>query len=357
MGVRAKGFLAILGIKKATTWGTAVACSTGDGVGFGSLDIPGNLAWTENGQINGTVQPDPDVSGNKSVPVTVKGFLRYEGWHRIMAKVMGSTTTPTTVDTSGMQHILKVANDVDGIFDTLAAELIKDTTVLEIPSVKWHQFTISGKSGQPCEFEAQGIGDDYKYGTSATNTTTSIDAVTISTNAEVAHFKHSVVYVNAQTGADFATTTDDPGLTGWSVTVSRPHEPVFSTLRAGISAEPRRTDAPFEVSGSFEFQDLESARNSPLVTAQLAGTAQKAKIVLTGATLAGSSTQKFGMILWLPYIHLADGKPGVPGMGGQTWSIAWKSKKVAAIPTGFTTGYTDSVTIDIFNKDAATSLS
>ena len=349
---RAKGYQAIVARKKGSTWGTAVACAAGSGVAVTSIETPGNLAQADNMQINGTVQPEHQISGNTAVSVTLRGNLRYEGiCEYIMAQVMGTSPVPSVVDVSGQQHKLKVLDDTEGIFDTVAYELVKDTKVVEIPSVKWTQFTVRGRSGNPIEFEAQGIGDDYLYGTSAVNTLVTIDTTTMSANNEVAHFKHSVTYMNAQNGADFNTASDDPGCVGWEFTVSRPHEAVFSTLRPGLSSEPRPTGF-FDVSGSFDFADLDATRNGPIVLAQKAGTAQKAKIILTGTTLCGNATQKYTMNFWFPYISLLDGKPGVTGPEGLTWSIPWKSTKVATIPTGFTAGYVDSISIDLFNKIA-----
>lgn len=351
---RGKGFQAITAVKKATTWGTPVACGAGNGLGLTSLDTPGNTALVDNMQINGTVQPGPKYAGNTAVNVVLKTHLRYEGYEMLLAMVMGATGgAPTTVDTSARQHKLKVLTDLDGLFTTLAYEIVKDTTVVEIPAVKWSGFTIRGKSGQPIELELRGIGDAYNYGTSAVNTTTTIDTTTISANGEIALFKHAKVLLNAQTGADFTDTLagDQLPVVGFEISVDRPMEAVFSTARAGLSTEPRYTGWLI-VKGSFDYPDLDSTstKNSPLAADQITLTPKKCKIVLTGQTLAGSATQYFQYNFWLPYVQLAEGKPGIPGPEGETWSQSWESKAVGTIPTGFTATYTDSLTIDIFSK-------
>jgi hypothetical protein len=357
-----KGFQGICGHKKAATWGTAIVVGAANGIQVLSLDTPGNQTWGPNAAINGTIQSDPSIPGNKVANVTLRTHLYYEGVHPFIAHVMGTAGVPATVDTSGKAHVFKVLNDTVGIFETLAYEIVKDTTVVELPGVKWHTFTISGSSGQACTFEAQGIADDYLYGTSATNTTVTIDSVTVPTNKEIAHFKHSTVLMNAQSGADFAApvgtaaSTDDMDVSGWSFTVRRPLEAVFSTLRAGLTSEPRPTADMFEVSGSLDFASLDSARNALAVTGQLAGTAMKLKITLTGATLAGAAASKFAFTFWFPYVELGEGKPAMSDAGTLKWSIPFVSKKVAAIPTGFTATYTDAITIDNVNKDAANPL-
>lgn len=353
---RGKGFAGIVGRKKATTWGTAVAPAALGGFEVTSIETPGNLALVDNNQINGTVQPGAKLAGNVAVTVTAKGHLRYEGgWLYALAQLMGTAGAPTTADVSGKQHVLKVNSNTDGLFDTVCYEIIKDTTVVEVPSCKWNRFTLRGRSGQPLEFELQGIGDAYNWGTSATNTTTSVDSITYSANAEIALFKHAKVLMNAQSGADFSDTLagDQLPVTGFEVTIERPMEAVFSTARPGLSTEPRDTGW-FVVTGSFDYPDLDSAtgKNAAYIATQITGTPQKAKIVITGSTLAGSATQYFQLNLWFPYLQLADGKPSISGPEGLTWSQSWESKAVATIPTGFTATYTHSITIDAFNKIA-----
>lgn len=354
---RAKGFQGIVGVKKATTWGTAVAAGATDGVYVRSLDTPGNLVIEQIRGLSGSVTALSPVPGNKQVSVSLQADLRYEGLETLLALVMGTAGAPTTVDTSGKQHVLKINNQIDGIFATLAYELIKDTTVIEIPSVKLTGLTLRGRQGRPVEVEFRGIGDDYKYGTSAVNTTTTIDSVTLSSNLEWALFKHAVLNCNAQNGADFSG-TDLLYVTGFEINVDRAMEGRFSTERGDKISEPIETDF-MTVKGSFEFPDVNTGTggSSALAADQLtyantAATAKKMKLKLTGTTLAGSTTQYFQHVLWLPYVVLGEGKPGIPGPEGQTWSVPFESFKVGTAPTGFTAGYTDAITYEVFSKRA-----
>jgi hypothetical protein len=259
------------------------------------------------------------------------------------------------VDTSARQHAFKINNQVDGIFSALAYELIKDTTVVEITSVKWTGFTLRARQGRPFEIEFRGIGHDYKYGTSAVNTTATIDNVTLSANLEWALFKHAVINLNAQNGADFSG-TDIVYCTGFEVTVERALEGRFSTQFGDKVSEPIETDF-MKVTGSLEFPDVNTGTggSSSLAADQLTyantgATAKKMKIVVTGETLAGAATQKFQHVLWLPFVVLGEGKPGIPGPEGQTWSIPFESFAVAVVPTGFTAGYLTAITYEVFSK-------
>lgn len=352
---RAKGFQGIVGVKKGTTWGTAVAAGALDGVYVRSLDTPGNLAIEPIRGISGAVTALSPVPGNKNVSVTLAADLRYEGLETLLALVLGTAGVPATVDTSGRQHVLKINNQADGLFAALAYELIKDTTVVEIPSVKWTGFTIRARQGRPVEIEFRGIGDDYKYGTSAVNTTTTIDSVTLPSNLEWALFKHAVINWNAQNGADFSG-TDLLYCTGFEINVDRAMEGRVSTERGNLISEPIETDF-MKVTGSLEFPDVNTGTggSSGVAADQLAylataATAKKMKIKLTGATLAGAATQYFQHVLWFPYVVIGEGKPGIPGPEGQTWSVPFESFAVAAVPTGFTAGYTTAITYEVFSK-------
>lgn len=358
---RAKGFQGIVGVKKATTWGTAVVPAALDGVIVKSLDTPGNLGLEPIRQMTGNVTTLPPVPGNKTVSVSLTTDVRYEGLEPLVAMVMGTAGAPATVDTSGKQHTIKINKQHDGIFATLAYELIKDTVVVEIPSVKFNSFTLKCSSGKPAEITFKGLGDDYKYGTSASNTTTTIDSVTVPANLDWALFKQAIINYNAQSGADFSG-TDLLYCTGFEITVERPQEGRISTERGDKISEPIETDF-VKVSGSLEFPTVQDGTggSSALAAAQLAyinsaATAGKMKIKLTSTTLCGATTNYYQWILWLPYVVLGEGKPGIPGPEGQTWSIPFESFHVGTIPTGFTAGYTDALTIDIFSKRSTDAL-
>lgn len=358
---RAKGFQGIVGVKKGTTWGTAVAAGATDGVYVRSLETPGNLVIEPIRGISGAVTAQTPVAGNKVVNVTLAADLRYEGLEPLLAFVLGTAGAPSTVDTTGKQHVLKINNQIDGIFATLAYEIIKDTLIVEVTSVKWTGFTLRGRQGRPIEIEFRGIGHDYKYGTSSTNTTTTIDSVTLSSNLEWALFKHAVINQNAQNGADFSG-TDLVYATGFEVTVERAMEGRVSTELGDKVSEPIETDF-MKVTGSLEFPDVNTGTggSSALASAQLtyantAATAKKMKIVLTGQTLAGSVSQYFQHVLWFPYVVLGEGKPGIPGPEGQTWSQPFESFAVGSIPTGFTAGYTTAITYEVFSKRSTDAL-
>jgi hypothetical protein len=346
---RAKGYQGIVALKKATTWGTAVAGAALSGVYVSSLSTPGDTQLVDNPVITGNVTMRVAALGNRQVSVTLKSPLRYEGLETAIALIMGTAGVPATVDTSGRQHDLKLANTIDGIFATLAYEIIKDTTIIEIPGVKWNKATLTAKQGALVEIELGGIGDDYQPA-SAVNTTTTIDTVTLSANEIYAVFKECSLQMNAQTGGALSG-TDAVACEGITVTVERQMEPRVTTRRGD------KTDEPIEsgfakVTGSLEFAFLETGAdgNSGFMADQLAGTAKKAKLLVTSTVLAGSATVFFQHVLWMPNIQFEPGKPEVSGPEGLKWVQPFQCHHVAAIPTGFTAGFTQALIWQIFSK-------
>src|SRR3990172_9315179 len=145
---RAKGFQGIVGRKKGATWGTATVPAALDGIEVVSLVPSGGAAMIEDNQITGRVTQREASAGLRNITVVLQTALRYEGNGREIAYVS-----------------------------------IKDTKVEELPSVKWNKLKISGKAGERIEIEVSGICRDWTDA-SASNTTTTIDSITLPANRE-----------------------------------------------------------------------------------------------------------------------------------------------------------------------------
>ena len=348
---RAKGFQGIVGRIKAATWGTAVECAALSGIEVTSCVIDGNTQAIEDEQITGVVTQQHADPGNRETSVSLATALRYEGNQFDVAMLMGTAGVPATVDTDARNHVLMINNDIEAIFGTLAYELIKDTMVVECPGVKWKNATFRGRSGERIGLEMAGDGFDFEPA-SAVNTTTTIDTVTLPTIREYALMSQAVLELNDQNGADFS--GDEVYITGFELTIDRP-------LRATVSTQfGDKPDNPIEsgrakVSGSFEFPAVQSGTggNSDFIADQLALTRKKAKLTITSPNLAGAATQYYQWVFWLPDLTFGDGKPGIIGPEGPTWSVPFSAWSVTTIPTGFTAGYIGAVVIENFNKETA----
>lgn len=358
MAVRSKGFQGIVGRKVGSVWGTAVAVGSGYGLEVINLDMgDAGTDLIEDMQITGRTTQREGLAGNKLFKPKFSTGLRYEGNGKDIAQVFGTAGVPSTVDTSGKKHVFKIKDNIDGIFNTLAYEYVKDTFVAELASVKWTKLTIKGEQGQKIILEVEGIGFDWTNA-SVTNDTTTIDTITLPSGREFALFSQLVMLMNANSGGGLAAGTDDVYISAFEITIERALEPRVST-RFG-----NRTDEPIDngflkVSGSFTVPAIQNdtvGGNTALDVVQAAATRQKAKFLITSPNLAGASTAYYQHVLWLPNLQLGKGRPGIPGPQGPTRVFPFEAHHVATVPTGFTSGYLDAVTWENVNVDATDGL-
>src|SRR5678810_319086 len=217
---KGKGYQGIVGWRKATTWGTAVACGALHGLEVLDVSLAGNREIIQDASITGMVTQREGDKGNVVVTGSLKAPLRYENFHRVLAALMGTAGVPATIDTSGKNHVLKIAPTTDGIFHTLAYEILKDTTIFEFSTVKVNRVTIRIQIPGRVEVEAQFVGHDFTDA-SAINTTTTIDTITQSANLEIAQARQCVVRMNAQSGGALGS-GDVKYVTGIEINLERP---------------------------------------------------------------------------------------------------------------------------------------
>lgn len=352
---RGKGFQGIVGVKIGSTWGTEVVPASGDGIEVESLTVNGGLELIPDMQLTGAITAKPSSNGNHKVDVEINTAYRFEGLGPLLAMVMGTAGAPSAADTSGYKHVLKPKSDLDGIFGTIAYEYLKDALVGVLPSVKFHEFTISGKQGERIMLNVKGIADTFTDA-SASNTTTTIDSITVPSNREYATFSQTSFLLNNQSAGSLASAPIY--VQGFEIKVSRPHKENVTTERGNKTSEPLPSGFA-EVTGKFDFAAVANGTggNALFLADQMAGTAKKVKVSITGSTLIGSSTQYTGLDIWLPYVQLLPGaKPTPSEPGSIAWSQDARMSHVGTIPTGFTSGYTDAITIDQYNLRATDNL-
>lgn len=356
---RAKGIEALCGWKKGTTWGTAVAAGAADGFWAKSVPFPdGGTELIENMQISGAeATQKPPTLGDKRYTGSLVADLPYEGLDPLEAQVYGTAGAPSTVDTSARAHVYKIKQHTEGIFGTLAYEAVKDTTIFEATSMKWTGITYRGKANQNVEVELRGIAHDFSVA-SSTNTTTTIDTVTVPANSQyLAPFNHLTFWMNAQTGAALDSTMAYY-ITEFELSIDRALEGIVTTRFGNRVDEPHLagfTKVTLRVTFGH-FQDG-TGGNLSLVADQLAGTEKKARLNLTSTVLAGAATSYYARTFWLPRIiaRPAD-KPKLVGPGNWSWSQTFDCYHVGTIPTGFTAAYVTAVNQDVVNQRATDAL-
>lgn len=351
---KGKGYQGIVALKKATTWGTAVAGGANDGLEVTSVELEANRGIIPRSTITGRVTRLQGDKGNIEVGGSIKLPLRYEGVGRLLAGLMGTAGAPSTVDTSAKLHTFKIADSLDGTFWTLAYEILKDTTIYEFNTLKITRVTIRWSLAGEIELEVEAIGHDFTDA-SAINTTTTIDTVTQSANNEIAQGRQVVARMNAQAGGALGG-GDAVYCTAGEVSLMRPLERDFTTEFGDRSSEPMPPSGGepfFTVTGSLTFSQYQTGTggNNAFVLEQLNRTLKKMDWAFTGDNLAGAATQKYAFGLFFPMVVFGAGKPKLSA-GALGWQVPFESHHVTAAPTGFTAGFVDAVTITNHNTIA-----
>lgn len=90
-----------------------------------------------------------------------------------------------------------------------------------------------------------------------------------------------------------------------------------------------------------------SRRDQKLLKAQLSKGTKKMKLALKGPPISGGSGNFFAMDFWFPCMQFADGSPEQDGPGVLPFEIEAKAYGASAVPTGFPSGLSEAIGIDV----------
>lgn len=360
-----KGFLTQAGIKPASTWGTAVAVGSSDGFVYETLNAkPGRDLIMDSSVGAGRRTPFQGFAGNyqlSSNSITMP--LRFGGYNvkRFIAGVLGTAGSPSTTDTSAKKHTLAMAQDLTGVFFTIAGEPDKDNEVWEFSTCKITRLVLSGQIGQGIKLQASFAAHGFSN-SSSTNDTTSIDSITLgSDGTEECLMSQLQFLINAQSGGSFTapsgtTLNDSMAIEGFELTIDpKVRVDKFNTLYGSNQAEPIQEDHT-DIRLNLKFSEYGSGnKGKQIITDNLAKSARKAKIAITSPNLAGAASQYYQHNIWMPYLQVVDGAPELAADKGEPkWDATLVAMEVTSAPTGFS--YTKALTWEVFDKDSANPL-
>lgn len=350
---RGKGHQSIVAFRAGgATWGTAVACGAGHGFYARKFNLSGGPGNIPDEQITGAYVQKIATPGAIDGKAMIECDLTYQGQDRVIANFFGSDTSGVT-DTSAYSHVFKFA-DRDAVFGTMAYEGLKDTKIVEGPSVQFNKLVLSGKQNGVFTLQAEGMADDVKLD-SAVNTTTTIDTVTVAAYEKVP-FAQAAFLMNDQTAGDLASAPIYVG--GVEISLERP-------IKSNVMTE-RGNKSSLFIPGGFvkgtlkvDFNILQDGTggNVQLIIDHLASTAKKARLNITSTNLAGAATVYYKHAIHLPNLRIVpmDIIP-VDGPDGITFSMTFDIAQSTAAPTGFTSGYNDGIVWETFNQLATSAI-
>ena len=337
-----------LAVKKGTVWGTAVQCGALDGVPFESESLTPDITLLEDEQLNGSIQQLHGDAGDKLFSGDAVTHLKYQGLEHLIAYCMGTAGLPTQQSTTlAYKHELKISTDNIGYFLTFVFEKI--VKLWEFDSVKVGGFTISHTRNEKAKLTLNLIPKDLSFA-SAINTAGTFASVTFPTERDFLKFSQLSVLINTQEGAELAA-AHKVYLTGYDITFSRGYETDDVTTQFGDSIDEPVGDGFVKVSGSLTFSKYQTL-NEPLMAAQLSKANMKMRIGYKGTTeIATGYYHEFN--LWLPDLQFTEGGAPIGGPGRIGLTMGFNGWKVPSIPSGFPTGFTDALSIEIQNLNNA----
>lgn len=186
------------------------------------------------------------------------------------------------------------------------------------------------------------------------NKTSGAASVTEDANRDSILFAHMDVRINAQGGADFLGegSVDEQYLSAFKVGVQLNMESRVTSRRGRLIDEPSTGGSGdfVRVSVGMNFK-AEDNKNKSLLLRVFDKSPLKAKITFTGPPIAATTTPH-QLILWLNNIQYESGALQLKGPGNRPFDLAGMAHfAYAGVPTGFPTGHTQPLRIQLINGD------
>ena len=342
------GIRQTLAIRKATAWGTALACGVGHGLFFLSGQAKRDAA-VESDESRGRSFTVDGTAGPITGGGTYTFNLRYESMDLLIAAFMGIAGVPAQqAATTAYKNIYKFSPDIYGTFITLAKGLIN--YIEEIPTAKVAAITLSGEVGaKPLQLSVELIGINREIA-SAINTLATYANVTVPTGGDVlpVMYSHLQFRMNDQSAIALAV-GDVIRPNKFTLSLKRnlkgEHTGEFRTTGANpqdLIDEPVNDGLP-ELTLTLEFPTHTA---TTYMTALGSDTRKKMDITATGALIA--STYYYQHLLQLPHLQLKNVNP-TDDKGRIKEPLEFIVHGASAAPAGMT-GITDPLWWTVVNK-------
>mgnify|MGYP001163372457 CR=1 FL=1 len=331
-------------VKNGSTWGTAADLTSGAyKMHFESIAFEQSRGtFLSTGNTN-NVTDVALLEANASVTITANLAFHNGAIWQLIANCMGTSSTPAeqTASQGDELHVIDVTSSISGKFVTIAWEVETDQ-VVEIPSLKVTDFTISMNTNQVPTATIKGIASQVLFsgqGT-VTNTAAELQALSLPT-VEIPALGRTNHYFRLNTNAGGSlSSTDNKEILTFTWTFTRPLDE-SRTLRGAstpYSSEPLQLNNS-DQTVAVTFDRVDDANQDPM-TDLLNQTTQKAELYLDGNQI-GSGLNTY-MKFQFPIMKVFQ-VPGYSPTRGQriTAGYTWRAYQAGSAPTGMT-GVTNS---------------
>lgn len=334
----------LIGLAKGSTWGTSPALMGATGI-RGRYTLTANREeWRSSDVGMGLFVADLKKLGvSVSIQLTFDVFFGHHGT-MLMAMVLGSDTASETTSSQGdYAHAMNLTSANTGLFTNFVASYGPASgNVLEIPSVKWHDMTLSMPVNGVMQATFTGMGDRIVT-TSTVNDRDDLAALTFQdfsdTDDRYAAYGECDDYfrINA-TGGSGLTSGDEKEILSAELTLSRPLVPLrtLDGCNSRYTKEPAQTD-PTTGTLTVQFGEINSSEID-LLGLWSSFTKQKAELYLAGSQIGTGVDRSFKF--QLPKLEAAGDFPaGFDLPNNNTLmqpTVTFNLLKAASAPTGMT---------------------
>jgi len=331
----------LIGLKKASEWGTAVACGAGDGLLIKSESLKATIEHLQDDSLGLPFIQRTDP-GNIAVAGSIEAYLRYEGLDVAIALAMGTAGTPDDAGNGAYSNEYVMADDLIGLFATIAKKM-KSDKVHEFPSVKIHGFKISAEMNAPVIITLDCIANILELA-SVTNTTTTMGNLTYPDKGNrIIMNTSTTVRINDEDGA--ALDADDKIYpSGFELTFSRPVEGDQLGSASGVN-EPAPSGIPEPPELVMHFPRYDDTNHQYFVDWD-AFTRKKMDISFQGALIGGANY--YGFTINFPNLKVKDPEALVSSPGKIPATVPFICLGTDSAPTGMT-GITKPFQLNIMN--------
>lgn len=306
-----------VGIRKATTWGTALAVGVGNGY-YLSDD------YRDEAQVN--VSPHDSAglqfineqlaANNKSVVTTLPMFLLYaDAWQNLLWALTlgGAGGAPVKVGSTTAYRNHWDAG-IGGAFTGKMATIVRDKSIkiVELSTVKFTGFTITvGTNGRlQIAWDVMSIGGTES---SVINTATQTAALTYPPDGMRSFLTQATLRLNVQSGSSLATPTDVMNCTGFQIKFTQPFDQRYIGGSGNI-IEPEDNGRP-TIELMMTFGRLDNAAKQ-FTTWQLAQTPLKADLTIVGPNIESGFNNQ--ILISMPHLQVTTNSDPLPGAGTQS---------------------------------------
>lgn len=325
-------------LKRATTWGTAVAVGANDGVLLKGDSLKKAIESELDNSLGIPYAEQRDL-GQIKAEGGLSAFLRYDSLDVLIALVMGDTQAPTQQGaTIAYANTIKLKDSLDALFGTLAIN--KKVNIFEYSTGKVTGFMLKGEMGKPVEIDFDVIGDDEKID-STTNTLTTFGNVTYSEKENRVLMSQGVMRLNDKSGAALAD-GDKIYPASFELSFKRKLKGNYIVGQANKIDEPTNDGMP-ECTLKLTFPRYAA---TTYLSALGSDTRKKMDIVFTGALIADTYYRTFK--LQFPHLALLNAEAAT-AEGQVVHPLEFACLATPTAPSGMT-GILKPFQVDVINK-------